>query len=95
MTDTASDVAPVTTSALRRKEIEPGMDLYRDTLAAFVARRDPPRSLNEWCRTQEPKVPRSTANAALLGMYESEELAMLRERILIAAGLLPAEESEE
>jgi hypothetical protein len=86
MADAASEL--LTTPGPGRKDLEPGMDLYRATLAAFVARRESPQSLNEWCRTQDPAVPRSTANAALLGAYESEELLALRGRILRACGLI-------
>ena len=88
MSETAHRTRPVTTSENDRKDFQPGQALYREVLAAFMRRTVKPNSLQEWLREQEPPIARSTANAALLGAYDSEEARTVRQRILIAAGLL-------
>lgn len=88
MSDTAHGVRSVTTSGADRKDVAPGQALYREVLAAFTRRVHKPQSLQEWLRTQDPEIARSTANAALLGVYDSDEARALRRRILIAAGLI-------
>lgn len=88
MSDTAHDVASLTTPGDARKDFQPGQALRKAVRAAFIQRTDPPTTLHEWCRTQKPPVAWSTANAALLGVYDSDEIRALRDRILRACGLV-------
>jgi hypothetical protein len=86
MSNTAHDAGHVTTIGGDRKELPPGPVLYREVLAGFVRRVDPPRSLAVWCK--QVGIPRSTVMSALFGLSDTDEARELRRKAMIAAGLL-------
>lgn len=68
-------------------EIKPSPDLYLQVRIGFVGQNS---SLNKWCT--DNGITRQNAVAALKGMFNGPKGIALRERVVIAAGLIDCEE---